>query len=281
MTTTLSPGPARVTRRTATTKHLLMCSPRHFEVAYSINPWMHPALAVNAQRAFDQWSELREIYLQLGHRVDLIEPIDGLPDMVFAANGGIVFDGRALAPSFTHPERQPEGPAYLQWFESAGFAPAVQATMQNEGEGDVLTIGRIMLVGTGFRTSRAAHTEVSEFFGVPVITLELVDPRFYHLDTALTILDHETIAYYPGAFSAASNAALRQLFPDAILATEDDAVVFGLNAMSDGLNVVLSRQASGLHDQLRAHGFNPIDVDMSELLKAGGSAKCCTLELRP
>ena len=280
MTTTLSPSPSRILDRTASTKHLLMCPPEYVEVSYSINPWMDPTTGVDIARAHDQWSILRETYLSLGHRVDLIEPVEGLPDMVFAANGGIVFDGRAMAPNFTHEQRRPEGAAYRTWFESAGFAPTVQATLQNEGEGDVLTIGDVMLAGTGFRTSRPAHAEISAFFGVPVITLELVDSRFYHLDTALTVLDAETVAYFPGAFSAASNAALRQLFPDAILATEADAAVFGLNAMSDGLNVMLSDRATGLHEQLRAHGFNPVGVDMSELIKAGGSAKCCTLELR-
>ena len=268
------------TTRVATRRHLLMCSPEHFEVSYEINPWMDPTRPVDAARALSQWTRLRDTYQGLGHRVDLVEPVAGLPDMVFAANGGIVSGGRAMASSFTHPQRQPEGAAYRDWFEAAGFAPATQSVAQNEGEGDLLTLGPIMLGGTGFRTSRAAHAEVSEYFGVPVITLELVDPRFYHLDTALAVLDERTIAYFPGAFSAASNAALRHLFPGSILATEDDAVAFGLNAMSDGLNVVLSEEAVELQEQLRAHGFNPVGLDMSELRKAGGSAKCCTLELR-
>lgn len=280
MTTTLSPSRGGIIERTASTKHLLMCPPKYFEVSYSINPWMDPTAGVDISRAHDQWSILRETYVSLGHRVDLIEPVDGLPDMVFAANGGIVFGGRAMAPSFTHEQRRPEGAAYRAWFESAGFTPTVQATQQNEGEGDVLTIGDVMLAGTGFRTSRAAHAEIGAFFDVPVITLELIDSRFYHLDTALTVLDTETVAYFPGAFSAASNAVLREMFPDAILATEADAAMFGLNAMSDGLNVMLANRATGLHEQLRAHGFNPVGVDMSELIKAGGSAKCCTLELR-
>lgn len=266
--------------RVSTPRHILMCRPTHFEVTYAINPWMNPLVPVDQDLAIAQWEAIQATYETLGHRVDVIEPITGLPDMVFAANGGIVHGGRALASNFTHPERQPEGAAYREWFESAGLSPAVQSTQQNEGEGDVLTVGNIMLAGTGFRTSREAHREINEFFDISVITLELVDPRFYHLDTALAVLDDTSIAYFPGAFDGASNLVLEQLFPTAIKASEVDAEAFGLNAMSDGRNVVLSDRAIGLHDQLRANGFNPIGVDTSELLKAGGSAKCCTLEIR-
>jgi N-dimethylarginine dimethylaminohydrolase len=113
-----------------------------------------------------------------------------------------------------------------------------------------------------------------------VVGLTLVDPDFYHLDTALAVLGHEEIMYYPGAFSRHSKAMLRELYPDAILATRADAYVFGLNAISDGRHVVLPQQATGLAGQLRAAGFEPVGVDLSELLKAGGAAKCCALELR-
>lgn len=283
-TTITTPAPAQASRaasRSGRSKHFLMCRPEHFEVTYAINPWMDPTTPVDVALALAQWENLRATYERLGHRVDVIEPVEGLPDMVFAANGGIVLDGRAMAARFTHVERQPEGETYRTWFDEAGFTPAVQATNQNEGEGDFLVVGRLILAGTGFRTSVTAHREVSDYFDVPVVPLELVDPRFYHLDTALAVLDESTIAYYPDAFSDASNQTLRERFPDAIIATDADADVLGLNAVSDGLNVVLTDAATGMHEQLRDHGFNPIGVELGELLKAGGSVKCCTLEIRP
>lgn len=257
-----------------------MCPPEHFTVRYSINPWMDVDVPVDESLAYRQWIRLREIYEQLGHRVDVVDATPGLPDMVFAANAGVAYNGRALVANFTHPERQPESEGFLRWFRDAGFSPASIATELNEGEGDVLTVGRLMLAGVGPRMTQAAHEELRAFFEVPVIALELVDPRFYHLDTAMTVLDERTVAYYPGAFAAASVALIEQLFPGAIRATEADACGFGLNAMSDGYNVVMSDRAPDLQEQLEARGFHPIGVDMSELLKAGGSAKCCTLELR-
>jgi N-dimethylarginine dimethylaminohydrolase len=200
--------------------------------------------------------------------------------MVFAANGGLVVGGRAMGARFTHPERLAEGPAYFTWLADAGLDEVVEPLSVNEGEGDFLVVGDLVLAGTGFRTDPRAHGEVQEFFGRPVISLQLVDPRFYHLDTALAVLDDDTVAYFPGAFSPGSLSVLRHLFPDAVLATEADAVVLGLNAVSDGRHVVLPTAAADLAEQLRARGYEPVGVDLSELLKAGGGVKCCTLEIR-
>ena len=150
----------------------------------------------------------------------------------------------------------------------------------NEGEGDYLVVGERILAGSGYRTDPRSHEEVRRLFGRSVVSLTLVDPRFYHLDTALAVLDDEQIMYYPAAFSPESQATLRELFPDAVVATEIDALTFGLNAVSDGQHVVLSQSAHHLIGELATRGFEPIGVDLSELLKAGGGAKCCVLELR-
>lgn len=278
--TLLDTRPAADTTRTARPRRYLMCAPEHFEVSYAINPWMDPTATVDRALALSQWDALRRTYLGLGHQVETIAPVPGLPDMVFAANGGLVVEGRALGARFTFPERAAEGPAYLSWLAAAGLDAAVEPVHVNEGEGDFLVVGDLVLAGTGFRTHPGAHAEVQEHFGVPVVSLQLVDPRYYHLDTALAVLDDTTVAYYPGAFSAGSLAVLRRLFPDAILASAEDAAVLGLNAVSDGRHVVLPAVATDLAGQLADRGFVPVGVDLSELLKAGGGAKCCTLELR-
>jgi N-dimethylarginine dimethylaminohydrolase len=201
--------------------------------------------------------------------------------MVFAANGATVIDGTVLGAQFRYPERAEEGPAYLNWFAQRGFATQ-EAKSVNEGEGDLLLTERYLLAGTGFRTDLPAHAQAQELFGRPVITLQLVDPHFYHLDTALTVLGGPAgIAFLPEAFSAGSRKVLHQLFPEAIIADPRDAVVLGLNAVSDGRRVVLPAQAERLARALRAGGYEPIGVDLSELRKAGGGPKCCTLEVRP
>jgi N-dimethylarginine dimethylaminohydrolase len=267
--------------RRARPRRYLLCPPRFFAVSYEINPWMDVDRPCDPELARAQWSEVRATYERLGHQVDVLPPVPGLPDLVFTANAGLVVDGRVLVSRFRYPERSGEEPVFLAWFHEHGF-DAVAARWPNEGEGDLLVTRDLVLAGHGFRTDRRAHRELEAFAGRPVLSLELVDPRWYHLDTALAVLDEEdgTIAYFPGAFSPMSRLLLAEHFPDAVLATEADALAFGLNACSDGRHVVLAPGATHLADQLAARGFEPILVDTSELQKAGGSVKCTTLEVR-
>jgi N-dimethylarginine dimethylaminohydrolase len=276
---TLTDAASAVPARTATRRTVLMCRPEYFTVSYRINPWMHPEDPTDTSLAVRQWQVLYETYLSLGFDVRLIEPIPGLPDMVYAANGGFVIDNIAYGAKFTYAERQPEGPAYMDWFRDAGFEVR-EPVETNEGEGDFLLVGGVILAGTGFRTASTSHTEVAAIYGREVISLNLINPSFYHLDTAVAVLDDDNIAYLPSAFDEASLEQLRERFPDAILVTEDDAAVLGLNSFSDGYNVVIASRAKDFERQLRERGYNPIGVDLSELLLGGGGVKCCTLELR-
>jgi N-dimethylarginine dimethylaminohydrolase len=255
-----------------------MTSPQFFAVDYAINPWMDTDNPVDTAVAVAQWEHLRDTYLRLGHVVDLVAPVPGLPDMVYAANGGLILNSTAVVARFKYPQRQQESIAYADWMRSQGYTP-VQTQHVNEGQGDLLPVGETILAGTGFRTDPRAHAEIAEIFGQPVVSLQLVDPRFYHLDTALSVLDDATIAYYPPAFTESSRAQLETLFPDAIVVESADAYVFGLNVVSDGRHVVYPAAAVGFAEQLTQAGFEPIGVEMSELLKGGGSVKCCTLEV--
>jgi len=267
-------------RSTTHARTYLMCPPEHFAVEYAINPWMNPGQPVDAALAMQQWQRLGDAYTSLGHTVHTITPEPGLPDMVFAANGATVIDGKVLGAKFKHPERGPEAAAYLNWFRARGYGEVRESAVVNEGEGDIVFAGRAILVGHGFRSDEAVRHELVDLFGLPVISLRLVDPRFYHLDTAMVVLDADTAAYYPAAFDDAARIALAAHFPELIEVKDDDAEVLGLNAISDGCNVVLPEQAVGMQAQLAAAGFCPVGVDLSELLKAGGGPKCCTLELR-
>lgn len=285
MSTTL-PAPTTITTRTASKRTVLMCRPDFFTVSYRINPWMHPEAPTDTSLAVKQWETLYQTYLDLGFDIHLIEPIEGLPDMVYAANGGFVIDNIAYGANFTYAERQPEGPAYMDWFRANGF-DVRDPEYVNEGEGDFLLVGDVILAGTGFRSATNSHVELARIYGREVVTLELVNPSFYHLDTAIAVLDPDpaagepaNIAYLPSAFNEKGLAILRERFPDALLVNEQDAAVLGLNSFSDGYNVVIASRAKDFERQLSERGYNPIGVDLSELLLGGGGVKCCTLELR-
>jgi N-dimethylarginine dimethylaminohydrolase len=282
----MSVAVAPASERTQHPRRYLMCRPEHFTVSYSINPWMEPANPTDTALAVRQWQELYDTYVELGHEVELIDPVPGLPDMVYTANGGFVIDGVFYAPRFRFEERQGEEPAFIEWARSHGFE-VVLPEFTNEGEGDFLLAGDVVLAGRGFRSTDDSHAEIARVFDREVVSLTLVDPRFYHLDTALSVLDPvvapgqtPTIAYLPGAFDDASRAELERRFPDAIRVADADGAVFGLNSASDGRNVFISPRATGFEAQLRERGYNPVLIDLSELLLGGGGIKCCTLELR-
>jgi N-dimethylarginine dimethylaminohydrolase len=227
-----------------------------------------------------QWTRLVETYRSLGHDVEVIEPGRGLPDMVFTANAATVVAGKAFTARFRHPERQGEEPLFREWLERNDVGEVRVAHNVNEGEGDFALAGDFLLAGYGFRTTLAAHREAARFFGIPVVSLRLVDPRFYHLDTALSVLDDGLIAWCPSAFAPESREKLARLFPGTIVAPSAEASLLGLNLFSDGHHVVLPRGADVIASELQDRGFETISLDLSELRKAGGSIKCCTLELR-
>ena len=273
--------------RRARLRHYLMCPPTYFDVAYSINPWMDPSGHVDRVLAIRQWSGLVDAYRATGHRVDLLVPRPDSPDMVFAANGATVVDGHTLPARFANQQREAESAVHTEWHRRNGIlyggGNVQQPSAVNEAEGDFAVLSRSVLAGYGLRTTLQAHRELATLTGRAVISLELVDPRWYHLDLALAVLDDERdhIAYYPDAFSQSSRQLLGQLFPDALIANEHDAHAFGLNAVSDGLHIFIPSGARHLREELTAGGYWPISVDLSELIKGGGGAKCCTQEIRP
>ncbi|HEY7177148.1 MAG TPA: amidinotransferase [Micromonosporaceae bacterium] len=261
-----------------------MCPPSKFVVEYAINAWMDTTVPVDTDLAVKQWQVLRDAVIDLGHDVEVLPAEAGLPDMVFAANGAFSVDGVVYGARFRFPQRSAEAAAHRAFYESHGGWRFVAPTAINEGEGDFAYLpgahGGLILAGYGFRTEPAAHTEAQEALGRPVVSLHLVDPRFYHLDTALAPIEDDNVIYYPGAFSDPSQAVLRQLFPDAIVATEADAVAFGLNLVSDGRNVLLNAESGSLARRLEGLGYRPVPIELGELKKGGGSVKCCMAELR-
>jgi N-dimethylarginine dimethylaminohydrolase len=262
-----------------------MCPPKHFTVAYAINPWMDTTVPVDAALALKQWDLLRATLSDLGHTVHVLDAVPGLPDMVYAANGAFSVDGTVYGARFRHPQRSAEALVHRDFYAAAGAWLFAGPEFVNEGEGDFAYLpgayGGLVLAGYGFRTEPAAHAEAQEVLGRPVVSLRLVDPAFYHLDTALAVLDDRTVAYYPGAFSPAAQRVLAQLFPDAVLADRADAEAFGLNLVSDGRHVILNTEAAAMADKVRSAGYVAMPVELTELKRGGGSVKCAVAELRP
>ena len=261
-------------------KKILMCPPTYFDIEYEINVWMSEANQPSEATAQQQWDKLYKIYTeQLGWEVELIEPVKHLPDMVFATDCCLMVDGKALMSGFRYPERQPETQHFEKWLRDHGFAQLKNADNFFEGGGDNMLCGDKIIAGHGFRSAPEAAKELEEYFGLEVVSLKIVDPRFYHLDTSLAVLSSDTVAYYPGAIDKESQSRLQSAIPNLIEATLEEAQGFGLNAVSDGHTVITSGESESLLQKYRKAGFEVIGTPILEFRKSGGGVKCLTLDL--
>lgn len=262
----------------------LMCAPTHYEVDYVINPWMEGNVRrASWEVAAEQWRGLREV-LASRARVELIDPQPGLPDLVFTANAGVVVADTVVLARFFHPERQGEEPCFQEWFEARGFrVERLPEDLPFEGAGDALLDrgGGWLWAGYGFRSELDAHPLLARALGVEVLSLRLMDERFYHLDTCLCPLNDGTLLYYPPAFDFHSNRLIEsRVSPEKRLAVgEADALAFACNAVNVGEAVVLNQASAALRQRLEARGLTVLETPLTEFLKAGGAAKCLTLRL--
>ena len=207
-------------------------------------------------------------------------PHAGLPDMVFTANAGLIHRKQFVSSRFRYDVRRGETPHYEQWVEEMGYQIILTPSdLCFEGEGDALWVGETLFVGCCIRTDSHAPSWLAQRLNIKVVGLELVDPRFYHLDTCFCPLSAERILYYPPAFSEASRRLIQAMIPDPIAIEENDAIGFGANAIVLNKNVVVHAGALALQKTLIDHGLTTHPLDFSEFIKAGGSAKCLVLKL--
>jgi N-dimethylarginine dimethylaminohydrolase len=259
---------------------ILMCAPDYFGIEYEINPWMNLHVGSDAHRAQQQWTALCQTLTELGVAVDLLEPQPGLPDLVFTANAGIVYHHLFIASRFRYGVRQGESPHFESWAQERGFEVVVMPQGYNfEGAGDALFCGDTLFAGYRFRSDVRSHQWIGERLGVEVLPLELVDPRFYHLDTCFCPLEPDVAIYYPGAFDEYGRSVLTDRIPGLIEVAPEEAISFSCNAVVVGKTVIMNAGASKLADALAERGWSVRAHDFSEFIKSGGSAKCLTLRI--
>ncbi|MBI2958039.1 MAG: amidinotransferase [Chloroflexi bacterium] len=259
----------------------LMCPPDYFGIEYEINAWMRVSNQVDREAARAQWNALhRALVGELGASVELMDPVVGLPDLVFTANAGYVQDGTFVSSTFKFKERQGETPYFDAWFSSHRFRVLkLGPGCVFEGAGDALPIGDTIIAGYRHRSEICSHVELGRITGRRVISLELIDPLFYHLDTCFCPLDKCAALYYPRSFDAYANRALEEAVPDLVPVSDSTAHRFGCNAIVVDGTVVTNTGCEDLEKPLAARGYNLRMVDLSEFMKSGGSAKCLTIRL--
>ena len=260
----------------------LMCRPAYYRIAYVINPWMSLERQANNKRAIQQWERLYAVLAkELKVKIRLLPPHRSVPDLVFTANAGLVRNKLFIRSNFRFPQRKKEQPYITRYFRQSKYRVTVLNPLYGfEGEGDALWVRDTLVFGFHFRSDAPAHQELAALLKTEVLPVELIDRRFYHLDTCFCPLNGDCALWFPAAFDSYSRQVLKQLIPDLIAVSEKDAVRFACNAIAVGSQLVVQAGLSfALKKQLARRGFALHPVDLSEFLKAGGSAKCLVLNL--
>ncbi len=258
-----------------------MCPPEFFDIKYSINPWMNMHNHAEKQYSTTQWNTLRKIFEDLGEEVFLMKPEKFFPDLVFI-DSGVCYKNIFIPSNFTHPERQGERKIFCDYYKTLGFEireiPEESGKFTFEGHGDTLWAGKNLWCGYGFRSTKETHQKIFEIlkeedFDGEVISLELRDKRFYHLDTCFCPLSENLALCFLEGFSQESQKILKEKF-QIIPVSEEEACKFACNAVVIGKNVVLPEGSSATEKNLQNHGFIPHPVNVSEFMKSGGACKC-------
>lgn len=267
-----------------TTDTILMCAPDHFDVAYVINPWMRGNVAhCDTTLAMRQWQELQRAIGRVA-TVETVRGVAGLPDMVFTANAGLVLERQVVPSRFRHPERRGEEAEFERWFVSHGLeVRQLPPDLYFEGAGDALFDRHepLLWLGHGHRSDAACAPLLADMLDIAVQPLQLVDPRFYHLDTCFCPLDGGELMFYPAAFGEQARRVIETRVPAArrIEVGEEDARAFACNAVCIGRDIFVNHATSGLRELLARRGYTVHAIPLSEFMKAGGAAKCLGLRL--
>jgi N-dimethylarginine dimethylaminohydrolase len=257
-----------------------MCPPDYYGIHYEINPWMDMSRQAEHAVAVEQWNSLHREIVQAGAQVSLIAPVEGLPDLVFTANAAMIYLSQALVSRFRHRQRQGEEPYNRHWFAEHGFQLVnVPENFSFEGAGDALFCGDTLYAGYRMRSDAAGHQQIGQMLGVRVIPVELVDARYYHLDTCFCPLVPGEAIWYPPAFDDYGQRAIREHVENLIEVEQAEAERFACNAVVIGRHVITNTGCERLHANLAVRGYQPIATALDEFVKAGGSAKCLTLRL--
>ena len=257
-----------------------MCPAKHYGVLYEINPWMHREVAADPDRSLAQWEGLVRDLESVGATIETIDPVDGLPDIVFTANGGFVWGDRFVPSHFKHPERSGEEPQFERWFRHRSARVwRLDGNPFFEGAGDALPFGDRVVAGYRIRSEFDAHTALAKALDVEVLSVELIDQRFYHLDLTFCPLDDRRALVVPQGWDEYGREVVKATVAEPIVLSDDEALAFCANSVVVGDVVVMPSCTPRLERELKKAGFRVHVSVVDEFLKAGGGVRCLTLAL--
>ena len=259
----------------------MVCPPEHFGVDTERNPWRASRFVAQRHLARGEWNALGTLLAErFGARLETIEPRPTLPGMVFAANGGLVFDGRAVLSRFRRAERRGEAAHFQAWFESRGYTiERLPAGLFFEGEGEMRWWDDRFWAGSHLPDAIESHRWISRRLGAPVVSLRIVDGRFGHLDTCFCPLGPGIAAYYPEAFDEPSLRLLRDLIPRLLAIPRREALRFVCNSIVVRDRIITPAGCECTRQMLEAEGWSVWPVDLHQFRLEAGGPKCLALGL--
>ncbi len=272
---------------------VLMCSPDYFDIVDVKNVHMQGHIGnTDKAQVNAQWQSLKDAYdaLLANKVLDEVSVIPGAKDcedMVFCANQTLPWkmeDGSEVVvmSRMRHESRQREVPYFEEFFKNKGFKPLhFNNVKMFEGMGDVIPHPRKRLLygGYGHRTTAEAYDELATMLQTPVVALELINPKFYHLDTCFVPLSKDSVMLCKEAFTEDGLAMIRQLFNKVYYIPEYEAEkYFSLNAHAfdaHGTKTAILQKGSAITvDVLKQEGYNVVEIETGEFMKSGGSVFC-------
>ncbi|WP_161998081.1 dimethylarginine dimethylaminohydrolase family protein [Silvanigrella paludirubra] len=274
---------------------VMMVNPAYFNIDTPINAHMLQADGsphlLDKNKAMEQWQELKKTYEHIGLNVFVVDPVKGLPDMVFCANQSFPYldaigNYNAVLSNMFNDTRNEEVPFINSFLNAHGYTThrIASRTMGYffESMGDALWLPghRFILGGYGFRTDKRIYNFLSEITNAPIAIFELKNPKFYHLDTCLSVLNATSAIACKEAFTEEGWQLLKSIFINLIEVPleEADSPGFACNAhCPDQKHVIIQKGCQKTLQLLKDYDFVPLEVDTSEFIKSGGSVFCMKL----
>lgn len=272
-----------------TPKKILMCRPEYFEVNYTGNEFMKDNIDnVDKEKALNEWKSLKKIYEDLGFEICLIEPAEGLVDMVFTANQSLPFldsggNKKVILSKMKNDQRKEEVKYFKDYYLKNKYEilelPDDISYFESMGDCVIDYDRNILFGGFGYRTEEKTFDYIAKHANFNIVKLKLINPVLYHLDTCMSVLNPETVVIQDSAFNTEGLESIKDNFKNIIYADEQENLkYFVCNChCPDGKNVIVQKGSVKFKKDITKTGFNLIEVETGEFMKSGGSVFCMKL----
>lgn len=234
---------------------------------------------IDVEKAIQQHNEFVETLRKFDIEVFLLPYHRKFPEQVFTRDIGFTLGETIFVADMANSIRSGEEDILKQWLEDENISYYNIMGLQIEG-GDVIIDRDTIFIGLSNRTKKDAIDHLSDLLNKQFKIIPIDFPKKYlHLDCVFNIVSPETAIIYPEALTEEYIKMLSKRY-ELIEVTEEEQFTLGTNVLSIGNKKILSLPVNkGVNKQLRQRGFDVIEIDISEIIKSGGSFRCCTLPI--